>query len=249
MIQCGASSRLSLAATPSLAAHDRRALASRLAISPGKTRVWGFHRCPSGRPQVRRGQTPGITPGSRVCGYKNASGRSNWPSRDPIEEPGFELLRHGKAATIAANLHAFVHNVPISQVDPFGLEPTINMDDTCLNHYTEINDAFNRALNRIMKADEGGKVPSNLVPYVDSLKASRRNVNVVCGGLRHNCVCWITRALGWNWAPGTIHLCSRAFDARATHRLGSTILVEITKNLCGLTILHEAEFVNWVDGL
>lgn len=34
-----------------------------------------------------------FTPGSRACAYKSASGRGNWPSRDPISERGSILLR------------------------------------------------------------------------------------------------------------------------------------------------------------
>ena len=33
-----------------------------------------------------------FTPGSRACGYRTASGRAKWLSRDPIREKGFELV-------------------------------------------------------------------------------------------------------------------------------------------------------------
>ena len=64
-----------------------------------------------------------FTPGSRVCAYKTASGRHEWPNHDPIGEPGFEVLRHGKANVRAgsSNLYEFVKNDAIDYNDPFGL--------------------------------------------------------------------------------------------------------------------------------
>ncbi|MGA3268128.1 MAG: RHS repeat-associated core domain-containing protein [Verrucomicrobiota bacterium] len=53
--------------------------------------------------------------------YKPSTG--TWPNRDPLGEPGFELLRHGKANVIAgsSNLYEFVKNDAIDYNDPFGL--------------------------------------------------------------------------------------------------------------------------------
>jgi hypothetical protein len=49
-----------------------------------------------------QGQTSGrgrcrsmFTPGSRACAYKTASGRRKWLNRDPLGEPGFELVASG----------------------------------------------------------------------------------------------------------------------------------------------------------
>ena len=47
-------------------------------------------------------------PGSRVCAYKTASGRGEWPNRDPFEEAG------------GINLYGFAANDPISDIDPLG---------------------------------------------------------------------------------------------------------------------------------
>jgi len=46
-----------------------------------------------------------------------------WLNRDPLGEPGFELLLGRKANVIGdgANLYAFVHNNPVTQIDPLGL--------------------------------------------------------------------------------------------------------------------------------
>lgn len=76
-----------------------------------KTRVWGFSGTPSGR-LSRRGRGRSInTPGSRGCAYKTASGRHEWPNRDPLEEQG------------GINLYDFVHNNPLVRIDQRGLLP------------------------------------------------------------------------------------------------------------------------------
>lgn len=51
-----------------------------------------------------------FTPGSRACAYKTASGRAEWPNRDPIGEEG------------GLNLYGFVYNNPMSFLDPYGLD-------------------------------------------------------------------------------------------------------------------------------
>lgn len=74
-----------------------------------KSRVRGFSGCPSGRLSRRERQSPINTPGSRGCGYKTASGRRQWPNRDPIGEQG------------GYNQYGFVANRPTYGYDPQGL--------------------------------------------------------------------------------------------------------------------------------
>lgn len=50
-----------------------------------------------------------FTPGSRACAYKTASGRAEWPNRDPIGEKG------------GINLYGYVGNDPIGRFDLLGL--------------------------------------------------------------------------------------------------------------------------------
>jgi RHS repeat-associated protein len=54
--------------------------------------------------------------------YKPSTG--TWPNRDPIGEPGFEVLRNGKAnvASSGVNLYLFIHNNPGNAFDYFGLD-------------------------------------------------------------------------------------------------------------------------------
>jgi RHS repeat-associated protein len=59
---------------------------------------------------VRRSQVAQVVSGYSTRGYKTASGRGKWLSRDPI----------GEAAGI--NVYAYVQNYPIGRVDRFGLE-------------------------------------------------------------------------------------------------------------------------------
>ena len=74
-----------------------------------KTRVGGFHRHASGQTS-RRGRGRSInTPGSRACAYKTASGRHEWPSRDPIGERG------------GINVTSFAGNDLVNSVDLAGL--------------------------------------------------------------------------------------------------------------------------------
>ena len=76
-----------------------------------------------------------FTPGLRACAYKSASGRGNWPNKDPLGEFGFETLRNPAAdeppdafQPEAEDLNSyqftdpygFVMNSPIDLVDTDG---------------------------------------------------------------------------------------------------------------------------------
>jgi RHS repeat-associated protein len=95
---------------PTLAAKKKRQLAPlKLATSTPKNRVWGFENIPSGRPCVEFDLTWETAIGSVQYTYRNASGRAEWLSRDPIAERG------------GINLYDYVGNDPIDGTDPFGL--------------------------------------------------------------------------------------------------------------------------------
>src|SRR5277367_2126857 len=73
-------------------AADLLSAAAVLPTSSPKTRVGGSRRHPSGRLSRRDRCRSMFTPGLRACAYKTASGRHEWPNKDPLGEPGFELV-------------------------------------------------------------------------------------------------------------------------------------------------------------
>ena len=82
---------------------------------PQKYRTRCSRRCPSGR-LSRRGRKRAIkSPQARVYIYKITSGRSGWPSRDPIEESG------------GLNLYGFANENPIQYYDAFGLQSLLTI--------------------------------------------------------------------------------------------------------------------------
>jgi hypothetical protein len=109
---------------------QRRPFAS--PTSPLKTRVQDFCRGASGRFSLRRRRSRAIATGCGVCGYKTASGRSKWPNRDPLGEPGFEGLQTGSGVQWVPTLptgeilqgpnsYSFVDNQPTINIDALGL--------------------------------------------------------------------------------------------------------------------------------
>jgi hypothetical protein len=113
-----------------LAADRLRRLPFARPTSPGKTRVRGFYGCSSGRFSSRHRKPHRIATGCGPCGYKTASGRSKWPNRDPLGEPGAEVVvSHGRSGiqlaelTSVASLYAFVANDPADKIDRDGRQP------------------------------------------------------------------------------------------------------------------------------
>jgi RHS repeat-associated protein len=91
---------------PTLAAPGRRRPPQRAAQKNSRR---GFFGSPSGRTLSRRHLPHGTAPGYRACGYKTASGRPKWLSRDPLGEFG------------GVNLYGYVANNSLNWTDPFGL--------------------------------------------------------------------------------------------------------------------------------
>ena len=92
---------------PSLAASGRRRPPQRATFKNSRL---GFFGAPSGRTLAKRRSACRTAPGYRRCGYKTASGRPEWLSRDPL----------GEKAGI--NVYEYVGDDPINYNDPEGLE-------------------------------------------------------------------------------------------------------------------------------
>jgi hypothetical protein len=96
----------------SLAAKLKRQLAPlKRATSTPKTRVWSFENTPSGRPCADLDLSWENAMGSVQYTYRNASGRAEWLSRDPLGEG------------VGSNLYGYVSNNPVNFWDPLGLTP------------------------------------------------------------------------------------------------------------------------------
>ncbi len=91
---------------PSLAASGRRRPPQRATFKNSRL---GFFGAPSGRTLAKRRSACRTASGYRRCGYKTASGRPEWLSRDPMGTMG------------GINLYGYVGNNPITFVDPYGL--------------------------------------------------------------------------------------------------------------------------------
>lgn len=108
------------AAEPPLAALDPCAIAFASTTSSIKLRARSCRFPPSGRKSRCRRFRPMFTPSWRACGYRTASGLGKWPSRDPINELGFQLITRQRPEfnwDEERNLYAFAHNNGINRVD------------------------------------------------------------------------------------------------------------------------------------
>ena len=97
--------------------------------------------------------------------YQPSTGR--WVSRDPLGEPGFELLRQAgeDIASPAANLYAFVRNNPVNQIDPLGLKE--KKEKSYWDWVKEMADKVKKAA----KDYEDGKCPKDPCKLPSSLNA------------------------------------------------------------------------------
>jgi hypothetical protein len=71
-----------------------------------------------------------FTPGSRGCAYKLATGRGNWPSKDPIEEQG------------GLNLYGFIGNDAANKLDYLGLFLGFNKKDKRQNEIDDVAESL-----------------------------------------------------------------------------------------------------------
>jgi len=99
----------------------------------GKNRVWDFFRFPNETHPASRRQPVQPRRKIRPTATKPASGIPYWPSRDPIEEKGFSVLKRQTRDLVVTkrsvsgrqlydyNLYTLVQNSPVDGVDYLGL--------------------------------------------------------------------------------------------------------------------------------
>ncbi len=109
---------------PFLAADCKRQTSLAVQTLSQKTRVGVFCAPSSGRLDRRGRRRAAMATGSRACGYKTASGRSKWLSRDPIGEQVFKLWagQQNSNRLEQNDLYRFVANDPLNKLDPDGLD-------------------------------------------------------------------------------------------------------------------------------
>jgi RHS repeat-associated protein len=90
-----------------------------------------------------------------------------WPNRDPLGEPGFELLRQvgEDVESTGPNLYAFVRNDPVNQFDPLGLKE--KKEKSYWDWVKEMADKVKKAA----KNYEDGKCPKDPCKLPSSLNA------------------------------------------------------------------------------
>jgi RHS repeat-associated protein len=81
----------------------------RTLTSSVKSRAWSCVPRSWGRPSRRGPRSRQIATGSRACGYRTASGRSKWLSRDPLDYVD------------GLNLYLYARNQPTNTADALGL--------------------------------------------------------------------------------------------------------------------------------
>lgn len=87
-----------------------------------KTRVWNSRHHPSCRRYRRVHFHSAFSPGFCRYTYQTVPGRSGWPSRDPLREPGFNLFRRQTPKeNTELNLYMYVDNSPLDYTDSLGL--------------------------------------------------------------------------------------------------------------------------------
>ena len=94
-----------------------------------------------------------FTPGLRACGYKTASGRREWPNRDPIgrlgifDKPGRKFVGNEQLRKRSLlPMYGFVRNNPVSLFDLLGLSDNCCCDSATINNNKQqLNDRYNQA--------------------------------------------------------------------------------------------------------
>jgi len=103
---------------------DRASGTPELLTSTQKSCVRGSHRCSSGRNSSIKRKHTAIQPSLWSSVYESASGRSDWPSRDPINENGYRVVAGQKGKRVLEeekDLYCFLDNDSLNDYDINGL--------------------------------------------------------------------------------------------------------------------------------
>jgi len=158
--------------------------------SPLKTRVRVFSGGASGRLSRRSRRKRAIATGCGGCGYKTASGRAKWLSRDPIGEAGFLQLVSDTSMGGGGSptLYGFLGNDGINQIDDLGL-----MKDSDIDAYVKGLDAVvsPNACCCILTSDDRRSLTL-------TLKESGQTVTGTANFQKDNCVLFVDKYFWWN---------------------------------------------------
>ena len=176
-------------------------------------------------------------------------GRSGWPSRDPISEPGFALLRSNpikpdttskkeKASINDFNEYGFVRNVPTTTFDLFGLTPKLEIDSKCGEaKKKELSEAYDKIVKIVSEAQNDERFGDYQKNFLKALDESTITIHVYCGG----CSCNNAPLIGlgkdaaYNNVSNKEHwvvMCPGLFDGK--HCPGVQLFVEMAKNAANL---------------
>jgi len=125
-----------------------------------KNRVWGFFGDAEQSHRENRPQPKQPRQGNRPAPTKTASGRTYWPSRDPIGERG------------GVNLYSFVYNDSIDWIDILGREPWGGPANAVAETAgLRLGGGYNGAV-----ANQGEKMKEELEPQMEDYKNLKGNL-------------------------------------------------------------------------
>ena len=206
--------------------------------SPFETCARGFRRNLPGRKSRRPSQPLENAPGSRTCAYKTASGRGNWPNRDPIGEKG------------GINLYCFVQGDAQKRFDPLGMAPgqggiggpTIVPPQPPLSPPQLMVDS--KSCGDCPNAAAGARIANAAVQrgkckdwFLE--KGARGDVSVLICRSSCNPVSWIH--VTWRQPGEAINLCKRNGCDLGSDELASLLIHELAHKYCGAFITPWSE--------
>jgi hypothetical protein len=136
-----------------------------------------------------------------------------WINRDPINEPGFELLDYPRSARSSYHglAYAFLGNGPISLVDPFGL---LRFDNTCKpNDVTRMQREFASRCSQAKSNNCFRCLPIEYQREMNDFCDQKTNPRVHCEDTSTARDCGPPKNYcGWTGPLGGIHICANQMN-------------------------------------